>query len=382
MKVAILTTDNREHFKQYDRPEPFFGTAPEALLQGFAETSEVEIHVISCGQQRMRSPEKLAPNIFFHSLHVPKIGWMRTAFSGCIRAVRRKLHEIRPDIVHGQGTERECAISAVFSGFPNVLTIHGNMRLIAKVTNAPFYSYPWLIAQMEGFTVPRTHGVVCITRYTQNAISPLNPRTWVVPNAVDRSCFEVVNQASVDECPLIVCVGLVCVRKNQNNFIRALDGLAAQYKFKLLFLGQAAPGQPYEDEFLRLVRERPWCQHGGFADRARLMTIFQKASLLVLPSLEDNCPMVILEAMAAGLPVIGAKVGGVPDLIEDGRTGLFCDPLSAASMRAAVEDVLRDPASARTRAAAAQAAARERFHPNVIAQRHLEIYREVLSTRS
>ncbi len=382
MKIAILTTDNRELLKDYNCPKPYFGTAPDALLQGFALLPKAEVHVVSCTQRPMQSPGQLAKNIFFHSLHVPKIGWMRTAFSGCIMAIRKKLREIKPDIVHGQGTERECAISAVFSGFPNVLTIHGNMRLIAKVTHAPIHTYPWLIARLEGFTVPRSKGVVCITRYTQEAIAPLNPRTWVVPNAVDSSCFDVVNHPSADELPLIVCVGLICVRKNQNNFIRALDGLADKYRFKLLFLGQSAPGREYDEEFLRLVKERPWCEHGGFADRDRLMKVFQKASLLVLPSLEDNCPMVILEAMAAGLPVIGAKVGGVPDLIEDGRTGLFCDPLSAASMKAAVEEVLRDPASARTRAVAAQAVARERFHPNVIAQRHLEIYREVLSTRS
>lgn len=307
---------------------------------------------------------------------------MRTAFSGCILAIRKRLREIKPDIVHGQGTERECAISAVFSGFPNVLTIHGNMRLIAQVMHARLLSYAWLIARLEGFTVPRSQGVVCITRYTQEAIAPLNPRTWVLPNAVDRSCFEVSNQPLTTEPPLIVCVGLICDRKNQNNFIRALDELADNYKFKLLFLGQVAPGREYDDQFMSLLKARPWCEHGGFANRERLLTIFQKASLLVLPSLEDNCPMVILEAMAAGLPVIGAKVGGVPDLIAHGKTGLFCDPLSATSMRAAVEDVLRDPASARTRATAAQAAARERFHPNIIAQRHLEIYREVLSTRS
>ena len=93
---------------------------------------------------RMVSPEKLAPNIFFHSLYVPKLGWLRTAYQGCIRAVRKKLRELRPNIVHGQGTERDCAISAVFSGFPNVLTIHGNLRLIAKVTQARRFSFPWL----------------------------------------------------------------------------------------------------------------------------------------------------------------------------------------------------------------------------------------------
>jgi hypothetical protein len=111
----------------------------------------------------MRSPEKLAPNIFFHSLYVPKIGWMRTLYQGCVRAVRKKLREIRPDIVHGQGTEMDCAVEAVFSGFPNVLTIHGNMRLIARVNRVRPFSFLWLAARLERLTIPRSSGVVCIT---------------------------------------------------------------------------------------------------------------------------------------------------------------------------------------------------------------------------
>ena len=47
-----------------------------------------------------------------------------------------------------------------------------------------------------------------------------------------------------------------------------------------------------------MVAARPWCTHGGFADRAKLKACLKTASLLALPSLEDNCPMVVLEAMA------------------------------------------------------------------------------------
>ncbi|MGH8101031.1 MAG: hypothetical protein ACREIW_07020, partial [Chthoniobacterales bacterium] len=67
MKIAFLTTDNRENFRRYDLATPYFGTAPEALLQGFAGMPELEIHVISCTQRPMQSPKKLADNIWFHS---------------------------------------------------------------------------------------------------------------------------------------------------------------------------------------------------------------------------------------------------------------------------------------------------------------------------
>lgn len=93
MRIAIVTTDNRDQMKDYKAVTPLFGPAPEALLQGFALLPEVEVHVIVCAREPMRCPEKIAPNMFFHCLLVPKIGWMRTLFQGCIRAVRGKLKE-------------------------------------------------------------------------------------------------------------------------------------------------------------------------------------------------------------------------------------------------------------------------------------------------
>jgi glycosyltransferase involved in cell wall biosynthesis len=380
VKIALITTDNRQDDHTYHLPAPYFGTAPEALMQGFAVLPELEVHVISCSMKPMKSPEKLADNIWFHSLYVPKAGWMRTSYQGCIRTVRRRLKVIRPDLVHGQGTERECAISSVFSRFPNVLTIHGNMRLIAEVTQAKALSFPWLAAQLEKITLPRTRGIVCITRYTQAAVKDLAPKTWLVPNAVDQSFFDI--NAQSDETRTVLCVGAISPRKNQNAFIRALDPLASDRKLKVVFLGMAQKEEPYSAEFLELVAQRPWCEFAGFAGREVLKSRFKNATLLALPSLEDNCPMVVLEAMAAGVPVLAAKVGGVPDLVEDGQNGIFCDPLDPASIRAGIGRLLDNSGEAAALAARAKAQARERYHPAVVARRHCEIYREVLDAKA
>ena len=382
MRIALLSTDSREVLKEYDSPIPHFGTAPEALMQGFALLPEVEVHVVSCLRKKGQSPPKLAPNIFFHSLHVPKIGWMRTAYQGCIRAVRKQLKAIQPNIAHGQGTELDCALNAVFSGYPNVLTIHGNMRLIARVNRARPFSFQWLAARLERLTIPRSSGVVCITKYTQQAVKDLARRTWVVPNAVDASFFDVNAAPAPGVLARLLCVGQVCVRKNQNAFIRALDSLAGKHKFELRFCGQADANDPYDREFFILVQARPWCVYHGLAKREELRAFLHEATALILPSLEDNCPMVVLEAMAAGVPVVASRVGGLPDLIEEGQTGSFCDPLSAASMAAAVEKVLVNPAAAAAVARRARQCALDRFHPRVIARRHLEIYREVLGSVS
>src|ERR1035441_7500483 len=177
MRIAVITTDNRDERKTYDAVAPLFGPAPEALLQGLALLPEVEVHVIVCARAPMQCPEKLAPNMFFHCLLVPKIGWMRTLFQGCIRAVRRKLKELQPEIVHGQGTEGHYALSAVFSGFPNVITIHGNMRSLSELLKQRPFSYNWLAGRLEDFTLKRTAGVFCNSAYTEQLVKPRTPRT-------------------------------------------------------------------------------------------------------------------------------------------------------------------------------------------------------------
>ena len=253
MRIVILTTDNREPHKDYANPRPHIGTAPTALLQGLALIPEIEVHVVACIRRPVKSPEKIAPNIYFHSLVVPQIGWMKTLFQGCIRASRKKIREIQPDIVHGQGTEADCSLSAIFSGFPNVLTLHGNMRLIAALNHERIFSYNWLAARLEGFVLPRTNGVVCITRYTRAAVAPLAKRTWVLPNAVNDGFFDVQPAPDPAQPPVILCAGAVCFRKNQNDFIRALDSLARRKKFKVIFLGQPDRNE-YGREFLNLSR--------------------------------------------------------------------------------------------------------------------------------
>lgn len=377
MRIGFVTTDVREHLRDYQTTTATFGTAPAALLQGFADLPGVEVHVISCARQPMRSQKKIADNIWFHSLHVPRIGWMRTGYQGCIRAVRNKLKLLQPDIVHGQGTELDCALDAVFSGFPNVITIHGNMRLIAKLTRARPFSFLWNSARLEAFAIPRSEGVICITEHTRQAVASLSRRCWLVPNPVDSSFFDLSPKINPGIGHPILCIGVICPLKNQNTLIRALDRLAKDNELQLLFLGKFDSNKAYNSDFEELIRTRPWCKHLGFADRNQVKSYLRQATLLILPSLEDNCPMVVLEAMAAGVPVVASRVGGLPELIEDGKTGFLCDPHAPTGLASAVEKLLSNPSLRDEISHLAKARARLRFHPSTVAQQHLDVYREV-----
>ncbi len=217
MRIAILTSDNRERFKDYNHPTPYFGPAPEALLQGFAALGrQMEVHVISCLQESAPAPEKIADNMWYHAVRVPKMGWMRTLYQGCIRAVRKKLHEIQPDIVHGQGTERECAMCAIYSGFPNVLTIHGNMLTVARHLGGAYWG---ISAKLETFALKRTIGVLCNSAYTESLVAPRTKRTWRVPNALRKAFFEQPVNPDRGKLPVILNIGEIVSYKRQREIL-------------------------------------------------------------------------------------------------------------------------------------------------------------------
>jgi glycosyltransferase involved in cell wall biosynthesis len=379
LKIALLTSDARESFKQYDRSEPYFGTAPQGLMDGFRDHPAAEIHVISCSRVPLPAPAMLADNIFFHQPVVGKWGWGRSLFSGCVIATRRLLNDLRPDIVHGQGTERDCAMSAVFSGFPNVLTIHGNMRVHAKRPEQRGNHYYKMAAALEWFCLKRTDGVVAISSYTRDLVAGLARKTWLLPNAADKRFF------GIHHCPppvpRILFVGSLDERKNPLGLLQACESLLRQGRCTLALAGNFHPQSPYGGKVMELVESLPGVCVLGLLDRDRLAAEFAVSSLLVLPTFEDNCPMVVLEAMAAGLPVAASRVGGVPDLVDDGIDGLLFDPHDPPTITRAIERLLADAGLRDTMGARARQKALESFHPRRIAEKHMEIYREVLDRK-
>jgi len=91
--------------------------------------------------------------------------------------------------------------------------------------------------------------------------------------------------------------------------------------------------------------------------------------------------MSVLEAMASGVPVIAPNVGGVPDLIRDGENGLLIDPTSAESMRNAVSRMLSEPELAARLTAQAYRDAATLYYPRAIAEKHMEVYEEVIRAK-
>lgn len=382
MKIAILTTDSREHFKDYANPAPYFCTAPESLFRGFAALPGLEIHVISCTQQPMRSPEKLAENIWFHSLHVPKSGWLRTLYQGCVRATRKKLREIRPDLVHGHGTERDCAISAVLSGFPGLVTVHGNMAELARLSRARFGDYYWLTARLENFTLPRAAGVLCNSAYTEELARPRARRVWRMPHAMRPTFMEPPPDARPRPCSLLI-TGVITERKRQLELLDVAETLHRRgLKFEFRFIGFTyAASSGYVTAFHERIKPMTaagYARYLGAPTDAELVGHFDAVAGMVHFPTEEAFGNVVVEALARDLKFFGARLGGIVD-IADGVPGVeLFDKNDWAGLTAAIARWIEQ---GHPRPVEAAKIMRDRYHPQTIARQHLEIYREVLGKR-
>ena len=375
MKVVQITTDNREYFGDVSAPAPYFGTAPEAVIDGLSRLPGVELHIVSCLQQALVRPEKLAGNVYYHGLVIPKSGWMRSLYYGCSTAVRRLLREIRPDIVHGQGTERDCAISAVRSGFTNVVTVHGNMAELQRGGNLGRGLFGRLTARLETHALKRTAGVLCNSEHTRRLVAPRARRTWFVPNAVRRPFFDRPrpDRAGRRAIPQLLNVGLVTPYKRSLELLRVIgEVVTAGHDCRIVFAGRLPDhteyGRAFSDELSR-ARSRGYADHVGYLDLDGLIALMDQSDACIHVPVEEAFGLVAAEAMARGLKFFGSKRGGLCDIAGGADGAELYEDLSHLR-----DGIMRWLGAGCPMPASAAQTMEERYHPDVVARAHSLIY--------
>jgi len=135
-------------------------------------------------------------------------------------------------------------------------------------------------------------------------------------------------------------------------------------------------GIPLPDVEGRIAGVRFW-QTGFVQDKERLGLLFSAADAFLCTSLEENLPIMIQEAMAAGTPVVSFGAGGIPEMIEDQRNGWLCAPGDQIGLARKLRDALSCKRLGLF-GLAAQQAVREQFGVESFVERHVEIYKEMI----
>ncbi len=142
----------------------------------------------------------------------------------------------------------------------------------------------------------------------------------------------------------------------------------------------AGDGPLREDLVKRAQRSAADVRFMGWVDD--LPRLYASLDVVVLTSRNEGTPVALIEASAAGRPVVATDVGGVSDVVRDGYTGILVPPMDVAAVSAALDDLLRNPNRARTMGLAGRHWVRERFSRARMVEDVCALYRELLDTES
>jgi glycosyltransferase involved in cell wall biosynthesis len=294
------------------------------------------------------------------------------------RQIKSLLKQINPDIVHFQND----AFLAANCPHQHVLTIHGIAECDA-IWDSRWGLLRWakylLLKTTEQYGRKRAKHVILISEYVRKFLPQNNLRkTWLINNPIADSFF------AVDWRPepgRIFCCSRIRPLKNIVGMIKAFATVIRSFpNAKLRIAGAAEP--VYLRKCQREVKANSLSDNVSFLGNLSIDDIqleLSKANCLAIPSFQENAPLTIAEAMAVGVPVVGSKVGGIPEMVEDGKTGLLVDPYDTKDIADAVLKILSDRNLAYSMSQQAKDIAKQRFMASIVCRKTLQVYSEILS---
>jgi glycosyltransferase involved in cell wall biosynthesis len=183
-----------------------------------------------------------------------------------------------------------------------------------------------------------------------------------------------------DADALILRLGRLAPSKGNRALLRAVAGLprSSAPPWRLALVGEGKERSVLEREARALgIGER--VRFAGF--RVDTHDLLRAADAMVIPSTQEGLPIVLLEAMAAGTPVVSTAVGQIPRVIQDGRNGWLAPPGDPERLGVAIGQALANPDEARRRASVAQADYAATFSQEAMGRAYMELYRSLLAGR-
>lgn len=295
---------------------------------------------------------------------------------GYIQGVMAAVHELmacgfRPDVIHAH--IYEAGVPAVMIGarehIPVVITEHTSAfprRLLP----------PWQVWKAR-YAFGRADRVLPVSRALQGGIERygIQAKFTIVPNAVDTTIFHPPAHLAREPGPLrLLFVGGLTPVKGLPTLFEALTRVQWSHAgWRLDVVGDGIQRVAYEQQVAELGLGDQIAFH-GLQPKAVVADFMQRADLFILPSLWDNAPCVLIEAMACGLPILATQVGGIPEIVDE-AVGRLAPPDDSAALADALARMLNILPSYDRRDIAARAT---RYSPTEVGRALHAIYAECL----
>jgi glycosyltransferase involved in cell wall biosynthesis len=296
------------------------------------------------------------------------------------RGIRRLLRGGGFDLVHAHifASAAAAAIATLGKGLPLVITEH---------TEASWQT--WRTRWISRWAHRRARHTIAVSTPIERRLIERDgvPSDLVtlIPNAVIPAPDETPDSASTlpdgwPEGPLIGVVARLQPEKGVANFLQAATRVSRIFpEAGFLVVGDG----PLREELLSLVERL------GISKRVRFLgyrtdsrALMGLMDVLVVPSLTEGSPLIVLEAMAAGIPVVASAVGGIPDQLRHGEEGILVPPDDPDALGEALGALLRDPAYARRLGETGRLRTENEFSHETLVRRIEGVYRAAIDGKA
>jgi glycosyltransferase involved in cell wall biosynthesis len=232
-------------------------------------------------------------------------------------------------------------------------------------------------------SLDRTDAVIVPSGFLEAVFNRHGFHADVVPNVINLSRFSAGSigpapREKNDPC-IVVTRNLEPIYDNANA-LRAFSIVKETFPASKLVIAGSGPEREALEALARELRVADAVTFTGRLDNEDMAALYRRADVMINPSLVDNMPNSLLEALASGVPVVSTNVGGVPYMVEHERTALLVPPHDSTAMATAVLTFLNDPAKAQRFKEAGIEAVQQYSWPRVRGQL-LETYERVLAKR-
>ena len=296
----------------------------------------------------------------------------------------------RIDLLHCHWLVPSGLVGALYSyltGIPHITSVHGSDLHLLKKNS--------FLRQLCRFITRNSTIITANSNYMKRQLLAVSPgygkNIPVIPMGIDQifpgPALAQDQKKGHGGGHLILNVGRLIDLKGTSFLIGAMPAVLAKVPDARLLVAGAGPNRD------ALIRQS--CTLGlqdhveflGMVPPAELISYYPSADVFVLPSINhdgmtEGLGVVLLEAMASGCPVIGSNVGGIPDIIEDGKNGFLVPERDSAALAEKIVTLLSDTARADRFRQAGYVTIRNRFSWDIISRNFLETYKEALSRDS
>lgn len=289
----------------------------------------------------------------------------------------RVLKQIQPEIVHAHDPHGVAVAAAAigFGGLASKPTLVASRRV----------DFPLKMNALSQWKYRQVAAFLCASdaiRQILIAQGIPRERALTIHEGIDLAHVDAAPPASVREAfwlptnaPVVGCVGALVDHKGHRYLVHAAaDIVRAVPDARVVILGEG----DLRDELTRMIHELGLERHvllPGF--RPDVLSLLKGVDLFVMPSITEGLGTSILDAMACSKAVVASAVGGIPEVVETGITGLLVPPRDASALGSAIVRLLRDPALTGRLAQAGRASVERRFTADRMVEDTLDVYRRL-----